>query len=609
MTFSKKLNNLFIILKCSNKEIASLAEIDPSLISRFRSDMRIPSINSPQLSKLCNGIYRYIKTYHLENTVNSFLPDILNDDLLQSITDYLCGEDASLGKARKKREEHQPRAKIYGFGSKLNSIMNIFDISNVRMARKLNVDPSLISRYRTNQRNPTAYNSLIRMITQYIYERISYSNRLDELAKMLNEPNNSHLEQSLYMWLTNTKPHDSLSQLSTFLEMFDSENFQNFSAIPNIENITVEPIGEPYLRGIGTDNYQKYVNLFLSDTTRMANSTIKVYSDYTVDFGDKKIITDWNNMIMYSLFKGNTLEIIHSLRGNLGDLLSAIIKWLPIYSNGLIKSYYLNDEGVNYFNHVLFANGNTSAVTSLNVAGSDETAMYHYTKLPSDVEYINKQFDNLLGRAKPLIEIFTANNYDNYAIRVSNIKRQLGNTLGIFKTPSIETMPRELFLDIINSSRSSDDRSSFYFDTWSSSFLENVNHYEKIELFVLPKKEDYLNNRIPINLSAFNAKEELYYTKEQFRFHVNYIIQLLQEYPNYTVLLLDEAPYHDIQFFIKEGIGVAIIKNTQPYCAFFISHPLIINAFEDYLKLLAKEMTISRTKEETIEILKSYLKD
>src|SRR5690554_3580672 len=73
------------------------------------------------------------------------------------------------------------------FKDKLNRIINILDINNNMLADELNVDVSLISRWRTGNRLPSERNNHFELMCKYFYTRAVETSKLYDLIETLDQ--------------------------------------------------------------------------------------------------------------------------------------------------------------------------------------------------------------------------------------------------------------------------------------------------------------------------------------------------------------------------------------------------------------------------------------
>ena len=74
------------------------------------------------------------------------------------------------------------------FAERLGVSMNIAGLSNAHLSKILNIDPSLISRYRSGERRPKKSSDLLMPLCQTLYRYILSNKKADELSSVMNIP-------------------------------------------------------------------------------------------------------------------------------------------------------------------------------------------------------------------------------------------------------------------------------------------------------------------------------------------------------------------------------------------------------------------------------------
>ena len=85
------------------------------------------------------------------------------------------------------------------FGSRLNAVMDLADISNIKLSRLVYADASLISRYRRSERYPKSGSNTARRICNVLYKRLEKSGRINELRALMKSSKAD--ERTFYTWL------------------------------------------------------------------------------------------------------------------------------------------------------------------------------------------------------------------------------------------------------------------------------------------------------------------------------------------------------------------------------------------------------------------------
>ena len=151
---SDRISTLFQILQCSNTDIAKIARCSPSNISRIKSGQRTVSPKSQTVIRLIDAVYIYAEK---ENMLDSLCElskaaDKRRSTLIPALTLWLFSDKDFVVPANvipKTRQLQQ--AELIRFGELLDSCMKTLELSNSKLSAALNIDSSLISRYRNGK--------------------------------------------------------------------------------------------------------------------------------------------------------------------------------------------------------------------------------------------------------------------------------------------------------------------------------------------------------------------------------------------------------------------------------------------------------------------------
>ena len=130
MTFQNQLNDYILQARCSSKELATASGLSEGTISRYRNGYRVPGVASEQVTALAAGLYSILSAVDAqisEEHILATLRDSIGNGLVISYDVYI---------------------------QNLKRLLRSFEISNNELGRKLNYDPSYISRILSGQRRP-----------------------------------------------------------------------------------------------------------------------------------------------------------------------------------------------------------------------------------------------------------------------------------------------------------------------------------------------------------------------------------------------------------------------------------------------------------------------
>ena len=183
MTFHDKLNDYILQAKCSSKELALASGLSEGTISRYRKGYRVPNVHGAHFAGLTKGLYELLSKRD---------PGISREEVTESLKKLID--------------------KGYGidydtFIEKLKQLLRSFEISNNELGRRLNYDPSYISRILSGQRRPADIRKFTANVAHYIAHQ-----KADELEpsvickglgcddQVVNDPD--RLQEEVEKWLS-----------------------------------------------------------------------------------------------------------------------------------------------------------------------------------------------------------------------------------------------------------------------------------------------------------------------------------------------------------------------------------------------------------------------
>ena len=170
--FSDRLNLLMIQLNASGAQIAKYAGFDRTNVSRLRSGARTPVSGGPTAEKLISGIYLFADSKNCLPVLCGITGQPLSasaEELMAGLSDWLFGGEE---KPSPRTERPRKAAACRTFGERLDAAMSLAELSNIRLSQLINVDASLISRYRTGVRIPRANPEMTSRLANVLWNRI-----------------------------------------------------------------------------------------------------------------------------------------------------------------------------------------------------------------------------------------------------------------------------------------------------------------------------------------------------------------------------------------------------------------------------------------------------
>lgn len=391
MTFSEQIQEYLRELDCSVKDLAIASNLTQATVSRYKTGERTPFVESDSLTKLAKGIAQISKSKGLSLNKNKVLNSLLNC-LYQTNEHYEI------------------------FSDKFDSIVSALSIDMAKLAEFMNFDKSYLYRVRRNQRRPNDLKAFSKSLCEYICSYHNAKKDTDLIYNVLSDyANYDNTDFSLYdvlfNWFNNEKPPNGETRIGSLLEKIDSFNINEYIKLHKAEEINTPripnylPTSKQYY---GIDQgYKGQLDFFRSTLLSKSKESIFIYTD--MPFFGTNSFDEFNRKMMMAfsacLRQGYTINIIHYLDRSLKELGLIFEEWIPIYMTGRVNSYYLLNDSVNSFHHLLFVSGNI-ALNGVGISNNHSKVKYSLTTNKREVQFYRDLSNEMLKATTPLVEIY-----------------------------------------------------------------------------------------------------------------------------------------------------------------------------------------------------------
>ena len=583
---SERLTELFLLLQCTNSDIARFADCSPSNISRLKSGTREPSPNSRSIARLTEGIYRYADYENMLDVICSLcgIQDSRSDILIPALITWLYSDreyvppQTVTPKSKKEKISRQQ-----SFSERLDKVMLLLDYSNNRLAADLNVDPSMVSRYRTGVYHPNRNEQIKTHLTELILDKAEKTGQTKDLANLCAADPAELSPEILSEWLYGTDETRNTEIAESFFHSID--NFipeQNNSDLPLPEHPSIQD-AERYW---GTFGLRDAVIRFLSEAAREGGELL-LYSDEPMDWmsGDPEFFALWASLMKTCLQKGIHIRIIHNFDRNGMEMVSAIRGWIPLYISGNIEPYIFRKTENARFHHTVFLRPEHSCVLGFFPTGMGDERWYDYVTDKTQLDALKSGFTAMLERSAPFLKTYPVREVDNFWSRNYIISRR---TDAILRGLSIATMPEELLERMLSrleiSAQRKEEVRRFYRGS-AARFRRILETGELHEYLCLPDPEDIRKGNVTVNFEAETNGLFLAYTAEEYAEHISAVRRLVLREKNYHLTLLPQPLFQDLQVFTMND-AVAVIRNQKPYTAFVFFNPALLRSIDYYCESL-----------------------
>ncbi|MBQ7131091.1 MAG: helix-turn-helix transcriptional regulator [Oscillospiraceae bacterium] len=603
--FSERLNKILTLLGVTSGDFANFAGCDKSYISRLASGARVPKNGGAGAWRLVNGIYLFAdekgKTDELCELISCRDKSSANGIKAQIMVWLYDGEKAVGKRAEQPKEKVSYRA----FGEKLNAVMELAEISNIRLGKLVNIDTSYISRFRNGLRSPKSNPRMMDALCNVLLHRLGEQNKIKQLAVLMKVDPDAMTDKEeafalFHDWLYHAEKADSSSVIEKLLENIDTFSIDAKTPLPSFEEVAVErTVKCEDTVYFGSTGLQNAVIRFLGSVISDGGKELYLYSDQNVSWlTDPVFRLKWAALMLGCVQKGIRIHIIHYVDRDVSEMIEAIISWLPLYMSGMIRSYYCKKQKNSRFSNTFFLCPGVACIKGSNVIGTeDQSGEYRYDTDPKILEIHQAAFNGLLADAKQLVRIYGNLESEGLIHTGNSGMTVLGTTL------PLATMPKETLVSILVRCGADETVKNRALSVWESrkKLLSDTLHNSFVhECIPLADEESLFGNRVFADIPGLTVT----YTPNEYAEHIRNIMVLSDENPQYRFYALPDAPFANTQIVISNDL-VTVSRLNAPQVTFLISHPAMYEAFVAYADRITVRHKLDKLS--TKRLLERYL--
>ena len=570
MNFCEQLNTYIKQIGCSSKELVNASGLSTSVISRYRRGDRSPNIRSKQLDQLVEGLYKLSSLKKL---------NITQDEIYSALSSTL--NDISI--------DFEQLSKNF------NQLITILNVNIAELSRSSSYDPSLLSKIRTGNRNPSKPKDFIESVSNFIVKKYKTEDDKKAVALLIDCPlqdlkDSSSYYNKLLNWFS-TNSSQSHNYINDFLNNLDDFDLNEYIKAIHFDEMKVPAI--PFYKAISKTYYgieemkKGELDFFKATVLSKNNDSVFMCSDMPmedmaqdVEFGKK-----WMYAIAIMLKKGLHLNIIHNLDRPFNEMMLGLESWLPIYMTGQVSPYFFKGLQDNIYCHFNYVSG-TVALHGECINGYHDKGKYTLTTNKTDISYYKSKADCLLKKATPLMEIYKEDSKNAYSAFLSSSVKIKANRRRILSSLPIHTISEDLLLKILKHNNISDEdiekiRKSV---RTQKEILQNTieNNIFEDEILKL-SMEEFKKSPPSLFLADIFYEKKIFYTYEEYLEHFNLTKNYEKNNQNYNLTINNNNTFKNIQILICEKNWVMISKANSPSIHFVIHHPKLRNAIENFI--------------------------
>ena len=219
------------------------------------------------------------------------------------------------------------------------------------------------------------------------------------------------------------------------------------------------------------------------------------------------------------------------------------------------------------------------------IFGRHANGRYIVTRNKDDVAYYRQRANDLLERARPLMQIFQEPQMESFRRNIVRIIDKSKTLHSLSNVPPLFTMSEDLLESVLSHSGASDtekDRIREYHKKYSAFAASRLVSLQYMLELSEVTTEDYEKYPARLPVSEIFPAADIRYTEEEYRTHIKEAQNYAQENPGFSISANSMPAFRNIDITISPGRAALVSKSNLPVIHFLILHPQMIAAFEQF---------------------------
>lgn len=491
-----------------------------------------------------------------------------------------------------------------GGGPEVDNTSRLLDalgVSNSSLARAVPFDASFISRVRNGKSRPTDAEAYVDGVLRYIASHCASPDDKRVVAALIGVDVSQLGDSRAYLsamqaWVGAARSEES-DPTEGFLAALDAFDLDDYLRVVHFDEMKLPP-QLPQMPTART--YQGLVELrqgeldfFRSLVTSRNVFTLFMCGDMPMedmaedlDFGKK-----WMIGVAATLKRGIHLNIIHNLNRPFREMMLGLESWIPLYMTGQVSPFYLPGRRDEHYMHTLYA-AESIVLIGEGIVGHHDQARYYLSRKKDDIAYGNVRASHLLDYARPLMDIYRAENAAEYVAFVAKDRQDINPRRRMLPFPPLFTLPQSMLdamlsredvpaadADRIRNHVAAERVAAEAFLDAGGSIADTVAAMSADEFEARPAQLAFPDIFYPMPLR---------YTYAEYQAHVQATEEFAQSHDGYTFTADPNLPFRNIRMSLNEGSVATISKGGSPSVHFVVRHPLLRSALENMVVAVAE---------------------
>lgn len=477
------------------------------------------------------------------------------------------------------------------FRDKLILLMDLFKVSNSQLARGINVDASLISRWRSGQRVMAANSPHITKIAEYFiqFNAFEYQRHyLDDLIQSRLPDGDDELDEHkkvliLSDWFMSPdlahpinpglqreqirQSHKLIRQIATLLHNQPEEPLPAADMDANQPSPCLSDIksGTCFTsrKYFGYAGRRDAVIAFLEAVLQLKTVTrIYLISEDKADWmtEDETFTKCWADLLQQVIRNGHDITIIHTVDRSEDEITKLMYYWMPLHLTGRLHSYYLPMHNRRQILQTIFTAEQGITIHSQTISGQEQDGMTVLTDDPDINASSIALFRQILSNCRPLFIIYQRQHLRRLLEDALNFQTAAAPIYSLRDQLNILTLPPPLAekLAPLFKGKTGGLDSLEVFRRHQEKFIQHIQLAPYIDIYPMSLLDHFAaNGQLTLHSNELFMSTSYSLSAAQSQNWLSHLIELMRRYPNYQICFTASIPHLknvSVNMTFKEGM-------------------------------------------------------
>ncbi|NTW71446.1 MAG: hypothetical protein HGA49_04315 [Eubacteriaceae bacterium] len=518
------------------------------------------------------------------------------------------------------------------YANNLNLLMDFLKINNSKLAKSINVDPSLISRWRTGKRDISHKSPYLLSISEYLLNFCIYDYQKKYLKEIIKEHASRAMLSPIYSdlqiladWLVNSgvqtplRSTESPSLSSGIVERInrliteadavpDSSNINHFETGLTGKNQTINV--KLYQGNQGKRN--SVINFLKSILGSDKKHELLLMSEEDMLWmtEDPVFLNTWSKMLEKLVDEKHHITIIHSVNRQVSEIYNILNYWIPLHLKGKISSYYYPKYLDSELKRTYFIKKDGAAIVSYSNSDTVNENYTFYYDDPISVRIFEQNFYSYIRKCETLLSFYNKENKVDYIDQWSTLSEYPGCYSAIRNHFNSFLLPQKLISAYFHN-----PLDIGLYESMVSSFNKNIAYYNYTDYVNLNILDEIVHTKMyRHSFGSFLSEGTLVVKGKELISLLETLLCHLREYENYNLYFYTinhDLGYDKLNIFYKENHGATFNvcnRRSGKYLSIVLDESNLLRAIDHYFDdFKAKIPSFYKSKKEVIILLEKAL--